>query len=951
MRRPRTLPSLSPFRLSARRWLALAATALFAACGGGGDSGPTGNTTGSISIDGSGGTALTLLRGSTQSSTITVIRTNYTGPVTLAVQGLPTGVTIDFSPSTIPSGSNTSTITATVSPTATPGTYTATASASGTGIATATLPFTITIPQPTITVTAGTGTYATTQGQSVNVPVSITRGNGYTDAVTLTTGQLPTGVTAAFAPATLGTGVTASTLTLTAAANATPGSYQVVVTASGTGVTSQTSTVNLTIGASTTPSVSVSAAPAALSVQAGQNGTSTITIARSGGFTGDVALAVSGAPTGTTAAVSPTSLSVPNTGSTLTLTVGANTTPGLYNLTITASGTGVANATTTVALTVTAAPSITISAAPNTVSLAQGANATSTITLTRTNYAGDVALAASNLPTGVTAVFAPATLSGSTLTSTMTLTATAGATLGTQNATVTASGTGVSNATTSIGTTVTAAQGFSLAATAVSAVQGTNGTSTITITRTGGYAGAVTLSTGTLPNGVNASFAPNGTTGNTSTLTLTVDAGATPGTSAITVTGSGAGLTGNVSTTFNLTVTASGGGGGNLTWTFCDANRYPSWFAVQNGAGAWTAVVGANVSGQRTYQFSVTTNGAIAYAIPRSGGGTDVTVQYGTAAELSNSGTQECVNNKPTRTVSGTVAGIGISGGNIASATIYASGASGSANANGPFSISGAPTGNYDLLGLRTLINGMTFTSSIDRFILRRDQSGSSIATPLDFGAAEALAPATAQVTVNNLGSDNLNAFTMFYTSRGAAGTFFNLAATQTSPVTVLGVPNAQLQAGDLHALYVAANAGTTQAQNLRFVFQYNQQLANRTITLGPSMSVPTITSTTTPYRRLTASGPWITEYPDAVAVSYQDAATNGNTWTLSVSRTFAGAGASTWSLAMPDFVGVGSFNPAWAISSNATFSTTISGVSGFTNNAWAEGGQLRAASRTGQVP
>ena len=82
-------------------------------------------------------------------------------------------------------------------------------------------------------------------------------------------------------------------------------------------------------------------------------------------------------------------------------------------------------------------PLFTLSAVPNTLSVVQGTQATSTITITPENgFQGSVSLAASGLPSGVTAVFNP---NPATSTSTLTLTASTTATTGT--ATVIVAGT------------------------------------------------------------------------------------------------------------------------------------------------------------------------------------------------------------------------------------------------------------------------------------------------------------------------------------------------------------------------------------------------------------------------------------------------------------------------------------------------------------------------------
>jgi hypothetical protein len=101
---------------------------------------------------------------------------------------------------------------------------------------------------------------------------------------------------------------------------------------------------------------------------------------------------------------------------------------------------------------------------------------------------------------------------------------------------------------------------FSLSASpsSLSVTQGTSGSSTITVTPSGGFTGSVSLSTSALPAGVTASFGTNPTTGS-SVLTFTASSTATTGTSSITITG----VSGTLShtTSISLTIAATGGGG------------------------------------------------------------------------------------------------------------------------------------------------------------------------------------------------------------------------------------------------------------------------------------------------------------------------------------------------------------------------------------------------------
>src|SRR5262249_32876818 len=86
---------------------------------------------------------------------------------------------------------------------------------------------------------------------------------------------------------------------------------------------------------------------------------------------------------------------------------------------------------------------------------------------------------------------------------------------------------------------------FSLSASPASLTvnRGSSGTSTITITRSGGFSSGGTLSPGGLPSGVTASFSANPATGNSSVLTLSASGAATLGAATVTVTGTGGGLT------------------------------------------------------------------------------------------------------------------------------------------------------------------------------------------------------------------------------------------------------------------------------------------------------------------------------------------------------------------------------------------------------------------------
>src|SRR5271166_295692 len=104
--------------------------------------------------------------------------------------------------------------------------------------------------------------------------------------------------------------------------------------------------------AAASPNFLISASPASLSVQPGNQGTTTITTTISGGFNSSISLSASGMPTGTSVSLNPSRLLAPGAGhSTMTITMGSSTSTGTYPITLTGNGGGIQQ-TTTVTLTV-----------------------------------------------------------------------------------------------------------------------------------------------------------------------------------------------------------------------------------------------------------------------------------------------------------------------------------------------------------------------------------------------------------------------------------------------------------------------------------------------------------------------------------------------------------------------------------------------------------------------
>lgn len=362
-----------------------------------------------------------------------------------------------------------------------------------------------------------------------------------------------------------------------------------------------------------TPAISIALSSSALDITQGTNATATVNLTRSGGFTGDVAIAVEGLPGTVTYASAPATIDGNASSAIITFDVGESATPGVINATVKAAGTGVSAETAPLAITVVAAPTYTFAVANATVAATQGGAATQTVNITRTGgFAGAVSLTAEGLPTGVTAAFDPESAAGNS--STLTLTAAANAATGSATVTVKGTATGQPDKTATFQLTVTAgtAGGFTVAMNpkTLTIQQGASGTSTVKITQAGGIVVGVWLTATGLPNGVTAVFAPNVTT-NSSTLTLTASATAATGVATVTIHGRNPRQFFDRTTTLALTVIPAAGGSSNTSLELSTVDQTPIWIAPTNVPDGALAL---------TNYFTAAGSGAAGATVGTSGG-------------------------------------------------------------------------------------------------------------------------------------------------------------------------------------------------------------------------------------------------------------------------------------------------------------------------------------------
>jgi uncharacterized membrane protein len=189
--------------------------------------------------------------GSATTQVTTTVGGGFSASVALSATNLPSGVTAQFSSSSIASpGSGKSTVTFSASGSAAVGSYSTQLVATGGGL-TYNLPITVkVVVAPSFTVSVSPTTLSVKHGSSGNketVTFSTAAVNGFNSKVNLSASGLPSNVTASFSPSSI-SGAGSSTVTFKASSNAKATRSPVTVTLKGTsGSLSKTATVSLTI--------------------------------------------------------------------------------------------------------------------------------------------------------------------------------------------------------------------------------------------------------------------------------------------------------------------------------------------------------------------------------------------------------------------------------------------------------------------------------------------------------------------------------------------------------------------------------------------------------------------------------------------------------------------------------------------------------------------------------
>ena len=228
----------------------------------------------------------------------------------------------------------------------------------------------------------------------------------------------------------------------------------------------------------------------------------------------------------------------------------------------------------------------------------------------------------------------------------------------------------------------------------------------------------------------------------------------------------------------------------------------------------------------------------------------------------------------------------------------------------------------------------------------------------LDFNAAEAVTPVTPALTIANLGTDQASALSYYFTSGGsssAGAPLFVGGLPGTGPFTYVGVPASSQAAGDLHLVQAQATPNSTTFDQFRYAAIYFKDPTARTVTLGASLTAPTVsTVATTPYARLRATGPIQTEYNKFVSVNFTQSITSGTRSVSILATTSYLNGLASYDFSIPDFTGVAGWDNNWAPKTGTQVSWSVLAY-GYTGIGLGslnplEGSTFTGAGRTGTI-
>jgi len=377
------------------------------------------------------------------------------------------------------------------------------------------------------------------QGEVAEYVIGVASLEGFSEEVGLSISGLPSGATVSLSQ-TSGTPPMKSIMKIKTSEDTPVGSYTITVTGTGGGKTHSAS-VNLVVEEA--PSFSITLSEERVSMIQGESTDLTVKVESSGGFSDLVTLSARVFKEGLTVSFNPESGNAPYT-STLTITASSDIPPGTYDIRLVAIGGGLTRGAI-ITVVVKEMPSFKIAVTPSSASVTQGEETRLTVEVKPSGgFSGIVSLSVMNIPSGVSASLSTSS-STPPFMSTLTIRAGEDASVGIYDLSLRAEGGGIVK-TESFRLKIREAVkpfDFELTATpsSITVKPGQSTSIAILVTLKSGKAEPVSFTAAGLPSDFSYSFNPPSITP-TSSSTLQLTAGNTPGSYTLVVQASGGGV-------------------------------------------------------------------------------------------------------------------------------------------------------------------------------------------------------------------------------------------------------------------------------------------------------------------------------------------------------------------------------------------------------------------------
>jgi hypothetical protein len=452
---------------------------------------------------------------------------------------------------------------------------------------------------------------------------------------------------------------------------------------------------------------------------------------------------------------------------------------------------------------------------------------------------------------------------------------------------------------------------ISVAPTTIRVVQGTMITVTITVQRTAGFAGSVTVALEGLPAEVPASTPSQVTSGSVTTVSMPIAATATAplGLYTITVRAKGSGVS-DATTSLALTV-----GSGVITVNLAGCVFPPTWAAFQDGTGPWQQAGGSNGVFQLTADSSFV---GFAYSDTFGSSHPSLVVRWMTRSELVSPATSLCAKvavqpSQLTKSLKLAVTGLGSTGW----ALLHVAGLGGSIIFDNQVSAIAVDDAPHDVI--TWWHPNVDSTTLLDRVLVRRGVNvpdGTTLS--VDRGDADAFPWTFGTLDVNgHAAGAPLSAAMGYLVSPGCVSLVGgSLVRAGSTAFTAFGFPPARQLAGDFHTIAVT-DSGPAWILSATESFH---AMASRTVALPPTPEAPVVTTVPgSPYERIRADVSVPPEYA-LVTVYYLG---TGPSHLLSATRGWLQG--SSASLMTPDFTGVSGWHNEFGVPSGRVSHWTVS--------------------------